>query len=129
MKKSTATSGPKASLTVESYFARVPEPARAMLSALQQAIRSAAPRGTTEIISYRMPAFKHHRVLVWYAAFRDHCSLFPGGSVLQGFKDETSRFKTSKGTIQFPLDEPLPVRLIKKIVKARVAEVAAKPRP
>ena len=75
-----------------------------------------------------MPAFRQDVVLVWYAAFSDHVSLFPGGSALGQFKDEIVGFKTSKGTIQFPLDKPLPVALIKGIVKARVAEREAKKR-
>ncbi len=109
--------------TVEEYLARVPEPARGILATMRAAIRSAAPREATETISYRMPAFKHGAVLVWYAAFADHVSLFPGGSVLQGFKSELSELKTSKGTVQFPLDAPLPIPLIKRIVKARAQEI------
>jgi uncharacterized protein YdhG (YjbR/CyaY superfamily) len=75
-----------------------------------------------------MPAFAHNGVLVWYAAFADHCSLFPTGSVLQAFKDDLKEFKSSKGTVQFALDKPLPVTLIKRIVKARVAQAEAKRR-
>ena len=75
-----------------------------------------------------MPAFKHGGILVWYAAFVNHVSLFPGGSVLTRFGDELKKFKTSKGTIQFPLNAPLPMGLIKRIVKARVAEVQEKNR-
>jgi uncharacterized protein YdhG (YjbR/CyaY superfamily) len=99
-----------------------------MLIDLRAAIRSALPPDVAETISYRMPAFKRDRVLVWYAAFADHCSLFPGGSVLQRFKSEVAGYKTSKGTIQFALDKPLPTRLIRKIVKARVVERAGKMR-
>jgi len=99
-----------------------------MLTKMRATIRSAVPRDATEVISYRMPAFRRDGVLVWYAAFADHCSLFPGGSILRQFKDELVGFKTSKGTVQFPLDKPLPVALIKRIVKARVAEREAKKR-
>lgn len=88
---------------------------------LRAAIRSAVPREATETISYRMPAFKHTRVLVWYGAFADHVSLFPTASVVGAFKHELSGFTTSKGTIHFPLDRPLPVALIRQIVRARVA--------
>ena len=95
---------------------------------MRTAIRSAVPRVATETISYQMPAFAHNGVLVWYAAFADHCSLFPTGSVLQAFKDELKGFKTSKGTVQFALDKRLPVTLIKRIVKARVAQAEAKRR-
>ena len=93
---------------------------------MRGAIRSAVPREATETISYRIPAFKHHGILVWFAAFSDHCSLFPTAAVIEAFKEELKGFSTSKGTIHFPLNRPLPVALIKKIVKARVAELEAK---
>lgn len=116
---------PKSSLpkNVDEYFARVPEPARTRLSELRAAIRSAVPAGAIEIISYQMPAFKKDKVLVWYAAFTSHCSLFPTSSVVEAFKTELKGFSTSKGTIQFPVDKRLPVALIKKIVTARVAQI------
>jgi len=93
---------------------------------MRAAIRSAVPREATETISYRIPAFKHHGILVWFAAFSDHCSLFPTAAVIEAFNEELKGFSTSKGTIHFPLNRPLPVALIKKIVKARVAELEAK---
>ena len=93
---------------------------------MRAAIRSAVPREATETISYRIPAFKHHGILVWFAAFSDHCSFFPTAAVIEAFKEELKGFSTSKGTIHFPLNRPLPVALIKKIVKARVAELEAK---
>ncbi len=74
----------------------------------------------TEIISYKIPAFKHKKVLVWYAAFANHCSLFPTAAVIEQFKDELKDFSTSKGTIHFPLDKPMPVDLIKKMVQERL---------
>jgi uncharacterized protein YdhG (YjbR/CyaY superfamily) len=111
---------------VDQYLARVPEPARSTLEKMRAAIRSVVPREATEIISYRMPAFRHNVVLVWYAAFADHVSLFPTGSAIEAFKDELAEFKTSKGTIHFPTDKPLPIALIKRIVKARVAQVESK---
>jgi uncharacterized protein YdhG (YjbR/CyaY superfamily) len=107
--------------TVDEYFARVPEPARSTLEKMRAAIRSVVPREAAETISYRIPAFRHNVVIVWYAAFADHVSVFPTASVIEAFKDELAEFKTSKGTIQFPTDEPLPIALIKRIVKARVA--------
>jgi uncharacterized protein YdhG (YjbR/CyaY superfamily) len=110
------------SKTVDQYIARVPEPARTAIKTLRAIIRSVMPAEATEVISYRIPAFKTKRVLVWYAAFSDHCSLFPTSSVIEKFKDELKDFSTSKGTIHFPLDEPLPAALIKKIVKARVQQ-------
>jgi len=93
---------------------------------MRAAIRSAVPREATEVISYGIPAFKQKGVLVWFAAFSKHCSLFPGSSVIETFKNELKNFLTSKGTIKFPLDKPLPLALIKKLVKARVAQAETK---
>jgi uncharacterized protein YdhG (YjbR/CyaY superfamily) len=93
-----------------------------MLNKIRATIRSVAPPEATEIISYGLPAFKYKGVLVWFAAFSNHCSLFPGSSVIEAFKNELKGFSTSKGTIQFPLDKPLPAGLVKKLVKARIAE-------
>lgn len=104
-------------------MARVPEPAREVLAKMRATIRSAVPPDATELISYGIPAFKDKKVLVWYAAFSDHCSLFPTASVIERFKDELRGFSVSKGTIQFPLAKPLPVALIKKLVKTRVADL------
>ena len=112
--------------TVDEYLAGVPEPARSTLNKIRAAIRSAVPPEATETISYRMPAFKYKGVLVWYAAFSNHCSLFPTASVVEAFKDELKGFATSKGTIHFPTDKPLPDALVKKMVKLRVAQNESK---
>ena len=96
----------------DEYLAGVPEPARSTLSKIRAAIRSAVPQEATETISYRIPAFKYKGVLVWFAAFSDHCSLFPTASVIEAFKNELKGFSTSKGTIHFPTDKPLPAPLI-----------------
>ena|SRR5690242_21862964 len=117
-------SAPKRSGTprnIDEYLAGVPEPARTTLNKMRAAIRSGLPPEATETISYRIPAFKCKEVLVWFAAFSDHCSLFPTASVIEEFKDELRSFSTSKGTIHFPTDKPLPIALIKRLVKARVA--------
>ena len=114
---------------VEEYLAHVPENARRMLGEIREAVRSAAPREATETISYKMPAFKYDRVLVWYAAFSKHCSLFPTAAVMDKFKNELKRFSTSKGTVQFPLNEPLPIALIKRMVKERVRQIEANRQP
>lgn len=127
-KTARAPSPRRAPATVKAYFARTPPPARRMLTALRAAIRSVLTGDATEIISYRMPAFTRDGVVVWYGAFADHCSLFPGGSVLGRFKDQIARYKTSKGAIQFPLGRPLPIRLVRQIVKARVAELDTRAR-
>jgi uncharacterized protein YdhG (YjbR/CyaY superfamily) len=121
-KRRSAASSKEPVKNIDEYLAGVPQPARSALKQMRAAIRSAVPRDATEIISYRIPAFKSHKVLVWYAAFSNHCSLFPTASVIETFKDELKGFSTSKGTIHFPTNKPLPTALIKKLVKARVAE-------
>lgn len=108
--------------TVDEYLAAVPEPARSTLNEIRATIRSTVPPEATESISYGIPVFKHKGVVVWFAAFRDHCSLFPGASVIAAFKDELKDYQTSKGTIRFPVDKPLPAALVTKLVKARIAE-------
>lgn len=107
-------------------MARVDPPARGALTKIRETVRSAVPPDAIEIISYKIPAFKHRKVLVWYAAFADHYSLFPTAAVVAAFKDELKDFSTSKGTIHFPLDKPVPVALIKKLVKARVVQSEGK---
>ena len=108
--------------SVDEYLAAVDEPARAILVRMRALIRSALPPEATEIVSYRMPAFKLKKVLLWYAAFSNHCSLFPTAAVIEAFKDELKGFEIAKGTIHFPLDKPLPAGLIKKIVKVRLQQ-------
>jgi uncharacterized protein YdhG (YjbR/CyaY superfamily) len=107
----------------DAYFAGAPKSSRAALLKLRAAIRSAVPAGSTEIISYRIPAFSNQGVLVWYAAFASHCSLFPKASVIRKFRAELTGYSTSTGTVHFPNDKPLPIGLIKRLVKARVAEI------
>jgi uncharacterized protein YdhG (YjbR/CyaY superfamily) len=109
--------------SVEEYLASVPEPARSTLKEIRQAIRSAGPAKATEVISYRIPMFKYKGMLTGFAAFPKHCSLFLAtSSLLKQFKSELSRYEISKGTIRFPIDKPLPASLVRKIVKARVAQ-------
>ena len=121
--KSTAT--PR---TIDEYLAGVPEPARATLKKIRAAIRSAAPPEAAETISYRIPAFKYNGTLMWFAAYSDHCSLFPTASIVRMLKKELKGFSTSKGTIHFPTDRPLPAGLVRKLVKARVAQNEVKKR-
>jgi uncharacterized protein YdhG (YjbR/CyaY superfamily) len=113
---------------VDEYLAGVPQPARSSLDKIRLAIRSAAPSEATETISYGIPAFKYKGVLVWFAAFSNHCSLFPTASVIEAFKNELKGFSISKGTIHFPTDKPLPTALVKKMVKLRVAQIESKKR-
>jgi len=113
----------KVAKTVDEYLATTPEPARSTLKHIRAVIRSVVPMETTEVISYRIPMFKYNGMLVGYAAFKNHCSLFPTGSgVLDRFEKELKGYRTSKGTIQFPVDKPLADALVKKIVRARVKE-------
>lgn len=125
---SSAAKRKVAPTNVDEYLARVPEPARSTLKKIRAAIRSAVPPEATETISYRIPAFKHNGVLVWFAAFSNHCSLFPTASVIEAFKNELKGFSTSKGTVQFPTDKPLPTALVKKLVMARVKQIESKKR-
>ncbi len=127
MKKANSSRGSAAKSSVapknvDAYLASVPEPARGTLKKIRAAIRSAVPTEATECISYGMPAFKNKGVLVWFAAFSNHCSLFPTAAVIEEFKKELKGFSTSKGTIQFPMDKPLSAALVKKLVKARIAQ-------
>jgi uncharacterized protein YdhG (YjbR/CyaY superfamily) len=111
--------------TIDEYLAGVPEPARSTLQKVRAAVRAAAPPEATETISYGIPAFRHNGVLVWFAAFAKHCSLFPTASIIEKFKDELKGCTISKGTIQFPTEKPLPAALIKKMMKARIEEMKA----
>jgi len=112
----------------DEYLAAVPESSRSALNQIRAAIRSAAPRDATETISYGIPAFKQKKIIVWYAAFSDHCSLFPTAAIIDAFEKDLQGFSTSKGTIQFPINKPMPIALIKKLVKARVAQLEKKVR-
>ncbi len=119
--------GPGKAADVESYLAACPEPHRTTLEKMRATIRSAVPREATEAISYGMPSFRYKGGLVAYGAFKEHCSFFPmSGRLVEEFADELKAYKTSKGTIQFPADKPLPAALVKKMVKARIAQNEAK---
>ena len=100
-----------------------------MLEQIRRTIRKAAP-GAEETISYQMPAFRLEGILVYFAAFKNHISLFPQTTAIAKFKRQLSRYEGAKGTVRFPIDKPLPLNLIGKIVKFRVKEnlkrVAAK---
>ena len=115
--------------SVEEYMAGVPEEYRAALEKLRETIKAVAPEAT-ETISYQMPAFKDHgRLLVSYAAFKDHYSLFPmSGDVIAAIGDELKPYASGRGTIRFDPSKPLPVALVKKVVKVRLQEIESRPR-
>jgi len=112
--------------SVEDYLAGLPEAPRAALEKLRKTIKAAAPEAT-EMISYQMPAYKlHGRFLVSYAAFKNHCSLFPASAkVLDAYGEELEPYFSGKGTIRFTADKPLPSALVRKILKTRIEELEA----
>jgi len=113
---------------VDDYLASVPADARAALLKLRKTIQSAAPKATEEI-SYQVPTFKHHGGLVAYAAFPDHCSFFVMSTeVMRAHAADLEGYPIGKGSIRFPADKPLPAALVKKLVKARIAENEARGR-
>ena len=122
MKKKKIGKATKVPRTVDEYLEGVPEPARTTLKKIRTVIRSVAPPEATEGISYGMPTFKYKGMLASFAAFSDHCSLFPGAGPTIEFKNELKNFQTSKGTIRFAPNKPLPAALLKRLVKARIAE-------
>ena len=104
-----------------------PATRRRAAQTVRAAIFSACPKETIEAIGYGIPTFKHNGNICAIAAFKAHCSLFPmSGYILDKFTAELSRFEVSKGTVRFPVDKPLPAALIKKIIKARLAQMAEK---
>ena len=111
--------------TVAAYLKAVPPASRAALQTLRKTIKAAAPQAT-EGISYGIPCFKHHGILVYFAAFKDHCSLFMSTYFTQAFKKELASYDVAKGTIRFTPDKPLPAALVRKLVKARIAQNEAR---
>lgn len=107
--------------SIGEYIEAQPANVRASLKKLRQTIRQAAPEAE-EVISYQMPAYKFHGVLVYFAAFKNHLSFFPTGSGVRMFKEKLKSFETSRGTVKFPLDKPIPLKLITEIVRFRVKE-------
>lgn len=110
--------------TIDEYLDELPSDVKAVLEKMRQTIRSIVPKAE-EIISYGMPAFRYYGMLVYFAAFKNHCSLFPAGA-MTNLKDEIEPYRTSKGTLQFTVDKPIPTTLVKKIVKVRKEENEAK---
>ena len=110
---------------ISKYIAAAPKEARAKLREMRATIASAAP-GATQSLKYSMPAFSYDRILVAFAAFKNHIGLYPTPSAVRAFRKELAGYKTAKGSIQFPLAAPLPKALIRKITAFRVAELKAR---
>ena len=111
--------------SIDDYIATFPNNVHRILEEFRKAIREAAPEAQ-ETISYQMPAFKLNGILVWFAAHKNHIGFYPRVSAIEAFKDKLSNYEVSKGTVQFPLNEPIPFDLIKEIVRFRVKENLAK---
>ena len=124
MKKKTTPDRWNDIKTIDEYHAMFPKPVRQLLDTLREAIQNIAPEAM-EKISYNMPAFKmHNKPLVYYAAHKTHIGFYPTPSPIVAFKTELKNYSTTKGAIQFPLDKPLPVSLVKKIVNFRLTEIS-----
>lgn len=111
--------------TIDEYIAQFPEEIQQILRQVRTVIHAAVPEAT-EKISYQMPTFFLGGNLIHFAAFKQHIGVYPSGSELGALKDEVARYRTSKGTLQFPLGEPIPYELIGRVAQARAAELAAK---
>ena len=120
MKTKNATGG-----DMDAYIRKQPPGVRAALNLLRKTIQAAAPQAVPTI-SYQIPTFKHHGNLVHFAAWKTHLGFYPTSSGIQRFAKELARYEVSRGTVKFPLDEPLPLRLITRLVKFRVKENEAR---
>jgi uncharacterized protein YdhG (YjbR/CyaY superfamily) len=108
---------------IDRYIAEFPNHIQEKMEELRAIIKKTAPK-TEEVISYKMPAFKQNGILVYFAGYKTHVGFYPTGSGIEAFKDEFGEYKWSKGAVQFPLDEPLPKKLIERIVKFRMKDDA-----
>ena len=113
--------------SLDEYIATFPKNVQEILKSLRQAIKETAPQAQ-ETISWRMPTFKLNGNPLFFAAFKKHIGLYPGPEAIVAFKERLSVYKTSKGAIQFPIDKPLPLELIKEIVTFRLKESTSRPK-
>ena len=126
--KLTSMENSKKLTTIDAYIKSFPEDVQAILERLRQTIRKAAPKAV-ESISYQIPTFKlNGKGLVYFAAFKNHIGFYPIHAGAEGFKQELSGYKQGKGSVQFPLDRPIPYDLVSKITRFRVKETAEKKR-
>lgn len=110
---------------IDSYIADFPKATQALLQQIRATIQAAAP-DATETISYAIPTFVYHGNLVHFAGYKQHIGFYPGAAGIEAFKDEICQYKWAKGSVQFPLNEPLPLDLVTRIVTYRLAQNAAK---
>lgn len=110
---------------ITDYIAAQPAPQRSALKQLRSIIKKAAPKAE-EVISYRMPGYKYHGMLVWFAGCKNHYALYPKSKAISVFKHKLKDYGTSKGTIKFPLNKPVPVKLVTDIVKFNIKENLSK---
>ena len=106
---------------VDAYIKQFPKNVQEALQQLRKTIRAAAPKAE-EVISYKMPGYKFHGMLVYFAGYKNHIGFYAAPTGHEAFKKELSVYKTGKGSVQFPLDQPLPLKLVTQIVKFRVAQ-------
>jgi len=118
------TTTPEPPQTIDAYIAAFPDDVQAILQQVRRTIREAAPEAT-EAIAYGMPTFSLHGNLVHFAAFKNHIGFYPVPSGMAAFQEELSAYKQGKGSVQFPLDKPIPYDLIQRIVRFRVEEARA----
>jgi uncharacterized protein YdhG (YjbR/CyaY superfamily) len=113
--------------SIDEYLEAQPEVARTVLEKIRQLVKEEVP-GAEEVISYQMPAFKFHGILIWFAGFKNHYGIYPYSKTIEAFKEKLKAYEISKGTIRLPYDKPVPVKLIRDIVKFNLRENLEKTR-
>lgn len=112
--------------TVDEYLKAFPLATQIMLRKIRKTIKAAAPAQTEEVISYGIAGYKYHGMLIYFAGYKNHVSIYPAPREVEGFKKELAAYKGGKGTVQFLIDKPIPLKLITRIVKFRAKENMAK---